>query len=153
MIISGTDLSVDARGDSKNIMQGDAFSFSVQVDNIGKEKAKAVKVLLDTTTDITGAKESFIGNIDPDDSSAAVFDLTVSPGAAVGANPVKIIVEYFDENDSNQATVHEFVFFVNQRPAESPVLLIVLLIILLGVLYFVLRFVFRQLSLRKAKLQ
>lgn len=153
VIISGTDLSVDARGDSKNIMQGDNFSFSVQVDNIGKEKAKAVKVVLETTEDITGAKESFIGNVDPDDSSAAVFDLTVSPNATVGQNPAKIIVEYFDETDTNQATVHEFVFFVNERPAESPIVLIFLLIVLLVVLYFVLKLVFRQLSLRKAKLQ
>ncbi|MBI4044280.1 MAG: hypothetical protein HY392_01060 [Candidatus Diapherotrites archaeon] len=153
VIISGTDLSVDARADSKNLLQGDAFSFSVQVDNIGREKAKAVKVLLETTSDITGAVESFIGNIDPDDSSAAVFDLGVKQDASLGAQPVKILVEYFDETDSNQVTVHDFVFFINARPPESPVLLIVLLIVLFGVMYFVLRLVFRQLSLRKAKLQ
>ncbi|MDO8633848.1 MAG: hypothetical protein Q7K34_00985 [archaeon] len=153
VIISGTDLSVDARSDSKSIMQGDNFSFSVQVDNIGEEKAKAVKVLLETTNDITGSKESFIGNIDPGDSSAAVFDLSVKPDASLGGQPVKIIVEYFDETDSNQVAVHDFAFFINARPPESPVLLIVLLITLFGVMYFVLRLVFRQLSLRKAKLQ
>lgn len=155
VIVSGTDFSVDLRADAKNLLQGDVFSFSVQVDNIGKEKARAVKVLLDFGEDesIVGVTSAFVGNVDPEDSGAAIFDLTVSSGAFVGEHPVKILIEFVDETGNPKVVVQDFVFFVNQRPSESPVFFVFLLIVLLVVLFFVLRLVFRQLSLRKANLK
>ncbi len=153
IIVSGTDFSIAARKDSKELMQGDAFSFSVQLDNIGEEKAKAVKVRLLVDGGVVGSKESFIGNIDPDDSGSAIFDLVVNHDAELGDHNAVIVVEYIDEVNAEKTVQEDYSFFVNQRPAESPIFLILLLIVLLVVLYFVLKLVFRQLSLRKANLK
>lgn len=153
LIVSGTDFSITARKDSKDLRQGDVFSFSVQLDNIGKEKARAVKASIVVDDGVVGAKDSFVGNIDPDDSGSAIFDLAIIDGAKQGYHPVKIVIGYVDEAGLEKSVEADYTFFVNQKPAESPVFLVVLLIVLFVVIYFVLRLVFRQLSLRKAKLQ
>jgi len=153
VIVSGTDFSIAARKDSKDLQQGDIFSFSVQLDNIGKEKARAVKVFLVTDASFTGSKESFVGNVDPDDSGSAIFDLIVTPNASVGQHNSTIAIEFVDETGLVQSVEESYEFFVSQRPGESPVFLLVLIIVFLVVLYFVLKLVFRQLALRKANLK
>ncbi len=147
-IFSGIDYSVTG-STVKKIFQGSMFSLSVQLDNIGEEKAKAVEVIIETDESLVGAKESYVGNIDEDDSGTALFDLQVLADAQPGDHQIKIVVEYLDEFDSKQLMENEFSVYVNEVPPESPIGLLVLVIIILVILYFLIKMVFRQLAMRK----
>lgn len=150
LIISGIDLSIESRTDDKKILPGDTFSLSIQLDNIGKETAKAVSVVISTDGSISGIKEGYAGNIDEDDSGAVIFTLTVSPLAETGEHKTGITVNYIDEMDAEQAMEKSFALYVNQRPPESPIGLLVLIIIILVLLYFIIKMAFRQLAMRRA---
>ena len=152
LIFSGVNYAIEGR-DDKQLFPGDAFSLSVQVDNIGKSEAKAVKVVLETDDAVNGSKENFVGNVDEDDTGAAIFDLSIAPSAQRGGHTATINVFYLDELGGEQVISDTYVIFVNERPPESPVFLLFLIIIILVVLYFILKMVFRQLALRKAKLR
>jgi len=150
LIISGIDFSIDLRTDSKTIFSGDSLSLSIQLDNIGKETAKAVSMKIATGESIIGIKEGYIGNIDEDDSGAVVFGLTVSPLAEAGEHEIQIAITYLDELGTEQTVVKTFSLYITQRPPESPIGLLILIIIILILLYFVIKMVFRQLAMRKA---
>lgn len=153
LIFSGIDFSNETRSDAKNIFAGESFSFSVQLDNIGKETAKAVKVNVVIDDEVVGSKENFVGNIDPDDSGAAVFDLTVLPIAREGEHTATINVEYLDETGQLQSVSDSYPFFVTSPPSNifGLIFLLILVIIVLVILYFLVKMVFRQLALRKSK--
>lgn len=138
LILSGVDFSIEGR-DDKKLFQGDSFSLSIQVDNIGEEKAQAVEVILSMDEALTGINESFIGTIDPDDSGSAIFDLTILPSIAVGDSPVKISINYLDEFKNKQTFNKEINLFVHARPVSFPFFEVILLIILLVAAYFVLK--------------
>jgi len=149
LILSGIDFSVDSGG--KQILQGTTFSLSVQLDNIGEEQAKAVKITIDVDGGITGPKEAYIGSIDEDDSGAAIFDLAAAFDAEIGEHDTKILITYLDEFGQEQTISQDYSIHVNQRPPESPIGLLIVLVIILVVIYFILKLVFRQISLRKAR--
>ena len=107
VIFSGIDLSIEGR-DGAYILPGDSFSVSVQLDNIGKEQAKAVKVYMIVDDGITGVKEAFVGNIDKDDSGAAIFDLVMQPTVSAGAHNAVIKVEYLDETGAKQEIAENY---------------------------------------------
>ncbi|HLC92972.1 MAG TPA: hypothetical protein VJH23_04665 [archaeon] len=155
LVFSSIDYSVEgALGNDKQIMQGSPFTLSIQLDNIGKEKAKAVEVVIDFGSGIKGAGKSFLGNIDPDDSGAAVFSLSAGYDAKPGAQPGTITVRYIDETAKTQEFSQTYSLYVNEVPPTSPVVyifILVLLIAVLGLIYFIVRFVFRQLAIRKAQ--
>ena len=156
LVFSNIDYSVDnaLTGSDKQIMQGSTFTLSIQLDNIGKEKAKAVEVSIDFGKGITGPVKSFLGNIDPDDSGAAVFDLSAAYDAPAGAQQGAITVSYIDELGQKAEFSEPYALYVNEVPPTSPVVYIILLIMVLAVLgavYFIVRFIFRQLAIRKAQ--
>lgn len=155
LIFSGADFSNETRKDAKNIFAGETFSFSVQLDNIGKKTARAVKVVLSTDTQLVGVSESFVGNIDPNDSGTAVFSLTVFPNASVGEHKAKIVVQFLDELGQVQEISEDYSFFIVQPPSNifGWIVLLALVIIALVVLYFLVKMVFRQLALQKSKLR
>jgi hypothetical protein len=151
LIISGIDFSLDSDLSGKKIVQGSTFSLSVQLDNIGEETAKAVKVEIDVDEGITGPKESYVGNIDEGDSGAAIFDLATSQNAMVGEHNAKIVIHYLDEFGEQQSISQNYSIFVNEAPPESPVVLLIVIAVILVLIYFIIKLVFRQLSLRKAR--
>ncbi len=150
LIFSGIDFAVNGTtGNSKKIFQSSSFSLSVQLDNIGEEKAKAVQVSIELPDGIAGSKKAYIGNIDEDDSGAAIFDLLVSRSIAPGDKAIKIKVDYLDELGKRQSIQSEYTIYVNELPPESPVAVLVLVIIILVILYFLIKMIFRQLAMRK----
>lgn len=155
LIFSGIDFSNESRSDAKDIFAGENFSFSVQLDNIGKEPAKAVKVSVSAGGGLAGSKENFVGNIDPDDSGSAVFDLSFLPNANAGEHKSVILVEYLDEKGAVQQVSEGYSFYVAQRPSDifGWIVLLFLLIIVLVILYFLVKMVFRQLAMQKTKLR
>jgi hypothetical protein len=150
LIVSGIDFSVEGRTKDKKVMQGDSFSLSIQLDNIGQYKAKAVSLRLLGDKDIVGVKEAFVGNIDEDDSGAAVFDLSVLPSAKTGEHRFDLEIEFINELGEKEKTSKTINLFIHQKPPESPIGVLVLIIIILVLLYFFVKMVFRQLAIRKA---
>ena len=153
LVFSNIEYSVDTpSGSSTQIMPGSPIILSVQLDNIGEEKAKDVSVSLKFDDSITGSAKSFLGNIDPDDSGAAIFNLTISFDARPGEYSGLIIVSYIDELGVEQEFIEDYSLFVNEAPPTSPIVYIFILILLavvLALVYFIVKFVFRQLTLRK----
>ena len=155
LIFSGIDFSNATRANAKDFLPGDSFSFSVQLDNIGKTAAKAVKVSLVLDGQIVGSKENFVGNIGPSDSGSAVFGLIVLQSAQVGEHKFTIVVSYLGEAGQEKQLSQDYSFYVSQLPSNLGewIVLLVLLIVVLVVLYFLVKMVFRQLALRKSKLR
>lgn len=153
LVFSNIEYSVDTpAGSSTQIMPGSSIILSVQLDNIGEEKAKNVSVTLKFDDIITGSTKSFLGNIDPDDSGAAIFNLTTSFDARSGEHSGLIIVSYIDELGLDQEFIEDYSLFVNEAPPTSPIVYIFILIMLavvLALVYFIVKFIFRQLALRK----
>lgn len=148
VIISGIDFSVEGKKEKK-VVQGDAFSFSVQLDNVGKEKAEQVQVLLETDPNIFGQKKAFVGNIDPDDSSAAIFDLLASSHAPPGEHTFRIYVFYYDAEGNQRKIVERYVLAVNERASPGIEVPLGMGIVILFLIYMILKLIFRQLAMRK----
>ena len=149
LILSGVDFSIEGRPRDKKLMQNDSFSLSIQLENIGKETAKAVEVKLEVNEGITGMKESYVGNIDADDSGAAIFDLSIQPTAIVGDHKATITVSYIDELNQRKEVSKEVLLYVHAMPPPSPISYLVLIIIILVIAWFVLKQVNRFMSIRK----
>ena len=149
LILGGVDLSIDLRPKDKRLLQGDNFSLSIQLENIGTETAKAVEVHLESGEGIIGMKENYVGNIDEDDSGAAIFDLSVDYLAELGDQPAQVRIKYIDEMDRPQEIVKEVKLYVNPRPPESPIGYLFILAILGVIAWFLLKQVNRFISLRK----
>ncbi len=62
------------QNDESLIFQGQAFSVSVQLENIGTGDAKSVKAKI-ISDNISGIKTAYIGTIDVEDTGTAIFDL------------------------------------------------------------------------------
>ncbi len=153
LVVSNIDYSVEnSTGVSdKQVFQGSVLTFSVQLDNIGREKAKAVEVSVDFDNGVEGVSRSFLGNIDVDDSGAAVFTLSVLPSASVGYHNATINIKYVDELGVERVFSEDYSLYVNPAPPTSPFVYIVILVLVLAVLvvvYFIVRFIFRQLAIR-----
>ena len=148
LFISGVDYSVKRR-ETKNLIQGDTFSLSVQLDNAGKEEVKKTRIDITTDADILGTKKSYVGSIDADDSSAGLFDLDISPNAKVGYHTVGITVSYLDELGREKKIQDSFKFYVSKKPAPNPYIPFILVIVILVLVYFIIKMIFRQLAIRK----
>jgi hypothetical protein len=76
---------------------GEAFTLSIQLENIGKQDAKAVKVELALPEAFSGGQTSYLGTIKQDDTSTAIFDLEVSPLAEPKSYRLPVKIYYLDE--------------------------------------------------------
>jgi len=150
MFISGVDYSIKGI-DSKNMFQGNSFSLSVQLDNLGEEDAKKVEIEIETQEGILGSKKSYVGSIEADDSSAGLFDLIVARTAKTGYQDIIITVNYLDELDQPQSMTENFSLYIGETPPESPIGLLISVLLILVVLYFIIKMVFRQLAIRKLR--
>jgi hypothetical protein len=149
LILTGIDFSIETRTKDKKILQGDSFSLSVQLDNIGTEDAKAVEIILEVDEGITGLKESYVGNIEADDSGAAIFDLSVTPTAHTGDHAAVISINYIDELGRRQSLKKNVSFYVHPAPPADPIGYLVMLAIILVIVYFIVRQFLRHKRLRK----
>lgn len=151
VIISGVDLSIENRPKDKKLLQGDSFSLSIQLDNIGTEKAQSVKIEIDSDEAFTGIKESYVGSIDEDDSSAAIFDLSIPFTAKTGDHELKAKISFLNEFGQEASMNKSITLYISERPPESPIGILILVIIILVIVYFIARLLLRYTSLRKVK--
>ena len=153
IVFSNIEYSVDvALGSDKKIMPGSLMTFSVQLDNIGEEKAKAVDVEVDFGEAIQGTTKAFLGNIDADDSGAAIFNLTIPFDAEAGKHEGVITVSYTDElGNPQQITETYFLYVAETTPAGifDYIILGIVIIIILVLIYFITKFAFRQITIMR----
>jgi uncharacterized membrane protein len=80
--------------DPENVQPSKASTIAVRFENTGTAEAKSVKAALSSSA-ITGQKEDYLGSMDIDDTSSAVFDI-VSPILA-GEFSLNLDVTFMDE--------------------------------------------------------
>ncbi|MEM0360618.1 MAG: CARDB domain-containing protein [Candidatus Diapherotrites archaeon] len=148
LIVSGIDYSIKGK-DTKNLVQGETFSLSVQLDNLGKEDAKKVEIEVVVDESIVGQRKAYVGSIESDDSSAGIFDFFVAENAKVGYHELQIIISYIDELGKLQKIEEKYSLYVSKMPEPSPYIPFVFIIVILLLVYLIIRMVLRQLAIRK----
>jgi len=97
------------------ITPGSDFTLSVQVENIGKQDAKSVHLVLKPTdAKITGKFTSFLGKIDKDDSSTGIFDLHIEKDAAPGLKKIPMDIHHTDETGKEGVEEKDIEIFVSE---------------------------------------
>lgn len=94
------------------LVPGSDFTLSLQLENIGEQDAKSVKVELEPNGDIIGEFSSFVGEIEKDDVSTGVFDLKVSEDAQPGPRRISANVIYIDERGVENSVEKSFDLFI-----------------------------------------
>jgi len=137
-VIGIAELSIsNIKTDPLNIKQGKDFTLIVRIENAGDGDAKSVKATI-TDLPFSGVKEAFLGKIEPDDDSPAVF--TLIPNES-GSLEYHLQISYKD--DSGNHTITEKLSLViggNENNGILTVIIIVILIALAGIgFYFYLK--------------
>lgn len=148
LIVSGMDYSAGG-DDDKKVRQGESFSLSVQMDNLGEEDADQIRVNLKTSEGILGSKTSNLNKIEADDSGSVIFDLFVDEAAELGDTEIFIEISYLDELKSKQVINESFTLHVFPAPEPSPYMHYIFIIVILILVYIIMKVVIRQLAIRK----
>lgn len=121
------------------LLPGTEFTLSLQLENVGDQDAKSVRVELDPNGDFTGEFLSFVGEIEQDDVSTAVFDLAVSPLAQEGSRKVSARVTYTDERGEENTVIKTFVLFINSQGTTQTTPLVIIGAVVLLIIIFLWR--------------
>jgi hypothetical protein len=101
-VIGIAELSIsNIKTDPLNVKRGEDFTLFVRIENAGDGDAKSVKATI-TDLPFSGVKEAFLGKIEPDDDSPAVF--TLIPDES-GSFDYHLQISYKD--DSGEHTITE----------------------------------------------
>jgi hypothetical protein len=120
--------------DEDEIYEGDLFSLSLQLENIGTGDAKSVKAEI-ISNNVTGMKESYIGTIDVEDTGTAIFDLRdYNPGK----RELTLKVTYEDEygNPQDDLTVSTTYVIKEIPPDYSGYFIAVFVVIVIAYLIY-----------------
>jgi len=129
--VHGTpDLNLAGSQTDKTPYVGEKFTLSVQLEDVGKEKARSVQVKLDDQT-IAGTLTSYIGTIEPDDTGSAIFDITLSKS---GSYVVPLEYIYTDDEGNTYTQTENITLFIYTRPFDFTG--IFLLVIIAGVFWY-----------------
>ena len=133
-VIGIAELSIsNIKTDPLNIKQGKDFTLLVRIENAGDGDAKSVKATI-TDLPFSGVKEAFLGKIEPDDDSPAVF--TLIPNES-GNFDYHLQISYKD--DSGDHTITEKLSLVvegNENDGILNVIIIAILIALAGTCFY-----------------
>ncbi len=130
MEIAGLDTS------PKSLYPGESFTLSIQIQNVGKQDATAVKVDISPESSITGELTSYLGNLKQDDTSTAIFDLQVEPSAHEGNIKVPMKIIYKDETGRiGEVTKEVYLNVSSGQSGTSKVYLIIVGLVVIGALF------------------
>jgi hypothetical protein len=119
------------------LMPGTDFTLSVQLENIGEQDAKSVRMELETNGDLIGERSSFVGEIEKDDVATGVFDLKVEPTALAGQRMVSARVIYIDEQGVENTVLKSFDIFIGEPASTSRTTMVIVAVVVIGlVIYF-----------------
>ncbi|MGB3460003.1 MAG: hypothetical protein WBB08_12095 [Halobacteriota archaeon] len=126
-VIGIAELSIsNIKTDPLNVKQGEDFTLLVRIENAGDGDAKSVKATI-TDLPFSGVKEAFLGKIEPDDDSPAVF--TLIPGAG-GSFEYHLQISYKD--NSGNHTIREKLSLVVEGNENNSILAIIIPVILIA---------------------
>lgn len=117
------------------LVPGSEFTLSLQLENIGDQDAKSVRIELNANGDLKGEFTTFVGEIEQDDVSTGVFDLSIAPIAGPGARMINADILYLDERGVENRIVKTFDLFVSEPggSSSSKMLLVVVVVVVIGV--------------------
>ncbi len=114
-------ISLDISGlffSPRKVTPSSDFTLSLQIENAGKQDAKAVAVKLILPDGFEGKNQYFIGTLESGDSATSTFDLTAPEKA--GEYRVKAEITYMDSRMEKYSVEKEFTIYV--FPGESSTL-------------------------------
>jgi hypothetical protein len=137
-ILERGDVVLEISGKSTSptkLIPGTEFTLSLQLENIGEQDAKSVRIELEPNGDLKGEFASFVGEIEKDDVATGVFDLSVAPIAVGGARMVSARIIFIDERGIENTVIKSFDLFVNEKTSSSrntvTIVAVVLIVIVL----------------------
>ena len=95
---------------------GEAFSLSVQLENIGKQDAKSVRAEIEPVREFVGERISYVGSLKEDDLSTAIFEMEVPEKTSPGSYELTMRIVYIDEQGSEHADEKVFSLLVSEKP-------------------------------------
>ena len=101
------------------IYPGTDFTLSVQLENIGTQDAKSVMASVSNSEGFVGEFSSFVGKIESDDVSSAIFDLTATPTITPGDHQFTLEVIYTDESGEEFSETKTFNVYVDEPAKRS----------------------------------
>lgn len=130
-------IGIDAHGNAKlsianvkpdplKIIQGNDFALMIKIENSGKGDAKSVKASIDAP--LQGNKEAFLGKIEPDEDSPAIFVLHADKSGSFEYN---LTIEYVDDYGVH-TTQEELKLIIYPKSQGSTGLIIIAIIVLVG---------------------
>jgi hypothetical protein len=115
------------------LVPGTDFTLSLQLENIGDQDAKSVRIELEVNGDLKGEFTSFVGEIEQDDVSTGVFDLSVAPAASPGQRMIAANVIYLDERGIENRITKTFDLFISEPGGYSRTTLLVVIVVVIGI--------------------
>jgi hypothetical protein len=130
------EISLDIAGvftSPQSLRSGDRFRLSLQLENSGKQDAKAVSIHLILPEGLSGKKSYFIGSLESGDSATASFDLLALKS---GEMKIRAVVSYMDQKFSKYEEEKEFSLYVFRGSGmEIYGIAAVILVVVLGIAY------------------
>jgi hypothetical protein len=115
------------------------FTLSIQLENIGEQDAKSVRMELETNGDLKGELTSFVGEIEKDDVATGVFDLLVLPSAEPGQKMASARVIYIDEQGVENTIIKTFDIFIGEPAGRSTTTIVAVVVIVLVLVVYLWR--------------
>ncbi|MFV2040495.1 MAG: COG1361 S-layer family protein [Candidatus Hydrothermarchaeales archaeon] len=115
------------------LMPGSEFTLSLQLENIGDQDAKSVRIELNVNGDLKGEFTTFVGEIEQDDVSTGVFDLSIAPTAEPGPRMINADIIYLDERGIENRVVKTFDLFVSEPGGSSKTKIALVALAALGI--------------------
>ncbi len=128
-------ISLDIAGvytSPQTITAGDRFKLSLQIENSGKQNAKALSIKLLLPEGFEGRDSYFIGGLESGDSATATFELKAGSS---GKHTIKAIITYVDSKFEKYTVDKEFTLYIFPK-SYIGIYAVAAFIIALGVFYY-----------------
>lgn len=115
----------------RKVTPSEDFTLSLQIENSGKQDAKAVAVKLLLPEEFEGKNQYFIGTLESGDSATSTFDLIAPPEE--GEYKVKAVITYLDSRMEKYSVEKEFTIYVFPGEGHTAAIVGVAALILIAV--------------------
>ncbi len=118
----------------RKVMTSSDFTLSLQIENSGKQDAKAVSVRLILPEGFEGKNQYFIGTLESGDSATSTFDL-IAPQKE-GEYRIKALITYMDSKFEKYDVEREFTIYVFSEKSNMTEIAALGIIALIGILAY-----------------
>ncbi|WP_202320597.1 COG1361 S-layer family protein [Archaeoglobus neptunius] len=126
-------ISIDLAGvytSPQEVHAGESFKLSIQLENSGKQDAKAVEIRLIFPEGLEGRDSYFIGTLESGDSATATFELKA---LADGNHEVKARISYMDQAFEVHEKERSFTVYVFSSNYTAEILAAVFILVVAGI--------------------